>query len=246
MNRHVLGTAFQGAALAAALFFPAVCFEALAQEEGPVRLPGTITVSGTGRIGIAPDRATVSLGVESEAREASDALLQNNQQMHRLLDALHAAGVEAGAIQTQAIQLRPRYDQPSRASSAHTGPELAGYTAVNVVQITSRDLGDLGRILDAAVRAGGNRVEGIQLEVDDPSQALDQAREAAWKDGRRKAEQLATLAGRQLERVVTVTESSLAPAPVLRMAAMESASAVPIEPGRKVFEVTLQVTWQIN
>ena len=102
----------EAAALTLALLFWPICPRASAQGDLPPAGQGTVAVSGTGRIGVTPDRATVSLGVETEAPEASAALLQNSRQMQKLIEALQAAGLQSDAIQTQNIQLRPRYEQP--------------------------------------------------------------------------------------------------------------------------------------
>ncbi|RPI81727.1 MAG: DUF541 domain-containing protein, partial [Chloroflexi bacterium] len=46
--------------------------------------PGSVTVSGTGTSQASPDVAFVTVGVQTEAEEASAALAQNNEQMDQL------------------------------------------------------------------------------------------------------------------------------------------------------------------
>jgi uncharacterized protein YggE len=124
---------------------------------------------------------------------------------------------------------------------------LAGYTATNLVGVRVRALDALGGILDAAVQAGGNRIEGIRFEASDPAAPLDQAREAAWNDAQHKAEQLARLAGVELGEVLTISESGRGPQPIVeQFVAAEAPAAVPIEPGSQTIEVDLQVIWNVR
>jgi uncharacterized protein YggE len=221
-----------------------------AQQVTQIQAPqGTISVSGTGKINAQPDIAVATVGVETQATTASQALSQNNQQMSAVVNALTQAGVAAADIQTQVVQLVPIYQQPQPAQTTPmtpTLPTLIGYTATNLVQVTVRKLDTLGSLLDAAVEAGGNQIQGISFELSDPSAALDQARQAAWSDAQHKAQQLAGLADVQLGKVLSITESTPGPIPFIQRAAVSSAAAVPIQPGTLTIEVDLQVTWLLQ
>ncbi|MGD8463439.1 MAG: SIMPL domain-containing protein [Anaerolineae bacterium] len=204
----------------------------------------TVSVRGSGQVSAQPDTAVVTLGVQTEAEEAATALTENSQQMQALVAVLQDAGIPAEDIQTQAVRLYPRYeDSPSSEGQR----ELAGYTATNIVQVQMRDLDAVGETLDAAVQAGGNRIQGIRFEVSDPATYLDQAREAAWSDAQHKAEHLAGLAELELGEVLTINESGTGPQPVVERALMaDTAAAVPIEPGSQTIEVDLQITWNLR
>jgi uncharacterized protein YggE len=208
----------------------------------------TIHVSGDGQVSIQPDIAVVTLGVQTDATTAGEAMSQNSRQAQAVIDALKQAGVAARDIQTQQIQLQPRYQTVQPANSQTGGePELVGYTAINTVQVRVRDLSKVGQLLDAAVASGGNRIQGIAFEVSDSSAALDLARTAAWDNAQQKAEQLARLAGGQLGAVLTVDESSQTPVPFVQASpALARAAAVPIEPGAQTLTVHLDVTWLLS
>jgi len=208
-----------------------------AQGSEPVR---TVTVSGSGQVSGQPDVAVITLGVQTEAEEARVALSQNSQQMQALIDVLKKADIAAEDIQTQAVRLQPRYEEQQPGKVAH---ELVGYVATNTVEVQVRDLDTLGELLDAAVQAGGNRIEGIRFEISESSQLLDQAREAAWNDAEHKAEQLVNLAGAELGEVLTINESSRRPRPIVQESPAARAASVPIEPGTQAIEVDLEVTW---
>jgi uncharacterized protein YggE len=217
--------------------------------EGEPMTQRTISVSGTGSASTQPDMAVVTVGVTSEATEASDALTQNSTQMAAVIDALKKGGVLAKDIRTQTIRLSPRYEQPPRtAGGAQKPAELVGFKANNVVEARVRELADLGELLDAAVQAGGNQIQGIRFEIEDPSVLLVQARDAAWEDALAKAEQLVDLAGAELGPALTIQEFSSTPRPYegARAVAFDAqAAAVPIEAGEQNVQIQVQVTWQM-
>ena len=220
----------------------------LAQEsvdDGANQPQRTLSVSGSGTVSGRPDVAVVTLGVQTDAEEAAAALSQNSDQMQALVDALTGAGIAEKNIQTQVVRLQPQYRQ----TDSQTGgtSELIGYRATNLVQVRVEALDSLGQILDAAVQAGGNTIENISFEISDSTDLVSQAREAAWNDALGKAQQLAELAGAELGPVMTISETSRTPSPVIeRAVAAQAAAPVPIQAGTQDVEVDISVTWSLQ
>jgi uncharacterized protein YggE len=209
-------------------------------EDADVR---TIQVSGRGRVSAQPDQAIVRLGVETEANTAEAALEENNEQMTAVISATIEAEIAEDDIQTQGFNLRPVYESPDEGQL-----ELTGYRASNIVQITVRDLSQLGTLLDAVVSAGSNSIEGIQFEISNQADLEAAAREAAMENAQEKAEQLTSLAGGQLGPVQMILETggfSPIPVQVAQEEVLESGT-VPIQPGTQTIEAAVQVTWQIQ
>lgn len=204
--------------------------------------PRTVTVNGVGRADATPDQALVRLGVQTEAETASEALAQNNAQMTELLEALVEAGVAREDIRTQNLVLFPRYEQaPDSPTSV-----LVGYTAINTVEVRVRDLENLGQLLDTAVEAGANTIEGVEFRVSEASEQVVEARAAAVADAQQKAEQLARLVNAQLGEVLTITEfSNQGPIP-LTSEGLGAGGQVPVQPGTQSVEVIVQVTWRLR
>jgi uncharacterized protein YggE len=239
----IVGSLVLAGVLAILASSPGLALQEESQSDG-TGYQRIVNVSGSGQIDARPDVVVVTVGVQTEAEEAAVALTENSQQMQALLDVLSEAGLAAEDIQTQVVNLHPRYStEPTGAGEQ----QLVGYTASNVVEVRMRDLEAVGGILDAAVQAGGNRIDGIRFEVSDPGAFLDQAREAAWNDAQHKAEQLADLAGAQLGSVLTINESNRGLQPVIeRPVAIKAAAAVPVEAGSQTIEVDLQVAWSLG
>ncbi|MGB0386402.1 MAG: SIMPL domain-containing protein [Ardenticatenaceae bacterium] len=202
----------------------------------------TVSVSGTGVVSAVPDQATIDIGVRTEGKTSEEALEENNDKMDALLASLKRAKILSKDIQTRDFSIWPQYRESSSGTT-----RITGYEVSNTVVITVRDIENLGQTLDAAVKAGSNQVNGIRFGFSDPAALLDQARENAMKDAKRKATELAQLADVELGTVVTISESGSAPRPVFRGAAesFDQAASVAIEAGESSLSQSIQVTYEL-
>jgi uncharacterized protein YggE len=89
-------------------------------------------------------------------------------------------------------------------------------------------------------------VSGVSFGLSNPAGALRGARQQAWEDARRTAEQLAELAGRSLGRVVTISETTTPLGPPVPVPRAERDSAVPVEPGSILQAVSITVEYQLG
>lgn len=211
-----------------------------AQGQEPDRTMRTVQVSGAGEVRTEPDMAVIRLGVQTEDDTAQAALTQNNTQMQAILDVLEDADIASENIQTQTVRLSPRYEFDNNNRT------LVGYTASNIVEVRTEDLGALGTLVDQAVEAGANTIEGISFEISDPGNLMDQARQAAVQNARHKAEELADLTGASLGPILEIRESSNAPVPVEQpLEPAAETAAVPISPGSQRISVNVQMTWTL-
>lgn len=234
----------------------APAYAQVAETPGPNNgaMTRSVTVSGQGTANVTPDIAFVDLGVQTDAKTAADALAQNNKQMQAVMNTLTGAGIAAADIKTQTIQVYPRYENPTPTVAAPQGQAAAtttpnqptGFTATNTVEVTVRNLANLGTLLDQVVTAGGNTIQGVRFDVSDQTKAMDQARTSAMADANHKAQQLATLANAKLGAVITIVENSQGPIPYQPMAARAAAESVPVSPGSQAITITVQVTWELQ
>ena len=203
--------------------------------------PAAISVTGEATVLVPPDLAEIDGGVTSEAKTAREASEANNAAMGKVLQALKGAGIEAKDIQTSRLSLQPQ-SAPNR-----TGPSaIAGYRAGNRVTIRVRDVTKVANVIDTLVGAGANEIGGINFVVSQASKLLDEARERAVADARRKAEIYAKAAGVTLGAPLSISEEgSPAPMPYRKMAVGMAASA-PVAQGEETLQVTVSVTWAIK
>ena len=226
--------------LASALALAAVTLLA-APALGQAVPPPAISVTGEATVSVPPDLAQVDGGVTSEAKTAREASEANNTAMGKVLLALKGAGIEEKDVQTSRLSLQPQY-APNR-----SGPSpVVGYRASNRVTIRVRDVAKVAGVIDTLVGAGANEIGSINFMVQQASKLLDEAREKAVADARRKAEIYARATGVTLGAPLSISEEGhVAPGPYRKMAAGMAASA-PVAPGEETLSVTVSVSWAIK
>jgi uncharacterized protein len=204
--------------------------------------PPAISVTGEASISVPPDLAEINAGVSTEAKTAREASEANNAAMGKVLLALKGAGIEEKDFQTSRLSLQPQY-APNRSGPA----AVTGYRATNHVTIKLRDVTKVASMIDLVTAAGANELGGINFMVSSASKLLDEAREQAIADARRKAEIYAKAAGVTLGAPVSISEEgSQAPPQFRRMAAGMAAAATPVATGEETLRVAVSVSWAIK
>jgi uncharacterized protein len=210
----------------------------------PTNASGTIVVSGTGHVAVVPDVAELRLGVAVSRPSVVAARAAAAETMTAILDAVTSAGVARRDVRTTLLSVQPRYDFRD-----NKAPTLVGYDLNNIVEVTARDLAQLGAIVDAALSAGATSLDGLTFRVDDPREAERAARIAAVDEARSRAEVLADAAGVEIAGVADVVEGMPPPAWPLPKAArmMQAADAgTPVEAGTTEIAVTVTVTFRLR
>jgi uncharacterized protein len=205
--------------------------------------PAMVSVTGEATVSVPPDLAQVDGGVSSDAKTAREAFEANNAAMGKVLLVLKGAAIDEKDIQTSRLSLQPQ-SAPSRSGGPST---IVGYRASNRVTIRVRDVAKLASVIDTLVGAGANDIGGIVFSVSNASKLLDEARERAIADARRKAEIYAKATGVTLGAPVSISEeSSPGPTPYRRMAAGMPVSAAAVAQGEETLQVTVSVSWEIK
>ena len=203
--------------------------------------PAIISVTGEATVSAAPDLAQIDGGVTTEAKTAREASDANNAAMGKVLLALKGAGLEEKDFQTSRLSLQPQ-SAPNRPGP----PTIVGYRASNRVMVRLRDVTKLANVIDTMVNAGANDIGGINFTVSEPSKLLDEAREQAVADARRKAEIYAKATGVTLGAPVSISEAG-GPGPIpYRRLAVGMAAATPVAQGEETLQVTVSVSWAIK
>ena len=243
------------AGVTAAIVAAAACTTATEETPTPPSIPtsqssaqGGISVSGTASISLAPDIATIVLGVESIDETVADARSAAASAMAGIVNVLTEAGVADEDIQTQRLSIQPQYDYSSEKR------ELIGFTVVNIVNVTVRDIDSVGSIIDKSVEAGGDltRIQSIYFSVDDTEPYEDQLIADAVQDATDKASNLADLTGVTLGKPLAINYGGGVPYPVLDRSfglAMVEESAgfdTSVSPGEVETSVTVNIVFSIE
>jgi uncharacterized protein YggE len=184
--------------------------------------PSTVTASASARVYRTPDYLDVQLAVETIAPTAQEAQASCTQTMEKVLTSLKALNLDKYEPQTGTVTLQPRYNSYNREEDRR----IIGYTAVNTIRVRTTDLKASARVIDEALKAGANRVDGIAFGIKEYLAAREEALAMAVKAAKRKAEVIAGALDQRLGKVLTVNESS--PSyyyPMSRMAQVQMTNA---------------------
>lgn len=220
-----------------------------AQTPGAGDVIPLLSVSGNGEARVAPDEATVRLGVVAQATTARAAQEQVNRTAAAALEAIRKLGIQAEDVQTSGLSLSPLYSQ-NRPGGEEEAPKITGYQANNTVAIRVEDLGKVGPVIDAGLAAGANSLDGVEFGLRNDETARAAALADAVREARAKADALAQALKVRLGELVDVTEGGLSISPppypkVGRIAMADFAVATPVSPGQVGVEASVTIRYRI-
>ncbi|MDQ3888410.1 MAG: SIMPL domain-containing protein [Thermoproteota archaeon] len=236
----------------------------------------TLSISSTTTTEVRPDQLSVTVGVETNDTTAQEAVSQNSNLTGQVIEAVRGLGIGENRIETSSYSVSPIYEfiQPSQPCieiyppppGCETRQEIIGYRATNTVTVTldvpffrtvTQPVPDVnaGQVIDSAIRAGANRVDGIVFFISPDRQ--QEIRDTLIGDAISNARQRANIAAEALGMTVSgVQSATINPLdfPVFRVgfqegsaAAADSVSApTQILPGEQEVSITVSVVFYIS
>ena len=222
----------------------AVAIPAAAQEPAIPEVPIIVT-TGEAIVRRAPDRAFLSVAVETRARSPRDAQRQNAEAMTAVQQRIAATGLPKEAVRTLGYGVQQEFDFINGRRVSR------GYVARNGVELRVDALDRLGELIDAVVEAGATSVSGIRFDLRDRAAVEREALRLAVIDARARAEAAAAGAGRTVDRVLRIDDTRRdggIPRPLPMMAAARDAAqaemSTPVEAGE--IEIHAQATLLVS
>lgn len=210
--------------------------------------PPIISVSGEGRVEAQPDRATISVGVVTREKNPSAVQAANARAASSVINSIVALGIERKNISTGNYSFSPTYRHFDNGRR-----EIDGYEANNSVTIIVDDLNLVGKIIDAALSHGANRVDSLNFGLRDRAAYQDEALRLAVLDAKRKAEVVARTLGKSIVnvRIVSINSSHVSAPQNYKMArsmAAEDAAGfeTPIESGTLQCSASVHVEFELS
>ncbi|MEA2563519.1 MAG: uncharacterized protein QOH06_5023 [Acidobacteriota bacterium] len=224
-------------------------FPLAAHEEPGSPVVPILSVQANGEARVAPDEATVRLGVLAQAPTARAAMDEANRSANAILDAIRKLGVKAEDIQTSDLNLNPLYANEPEMRNGE--PRISGYQATNVVSVRLEKLDLVGPVVDAGLAAGANRLDGVMFGLRNDEAARSTALTRAAEAARIKAETLARALRVRLVEIVEVVEGGVSVfTPMYKgtRMAMESSMAAdtPVSAGQVGIDASLTLRYRIE
>lgn len=212
---------------------------AQASEEGGYN---TISVTGSGTASMQADKATVLLGVQTQAQSSSEAIDLNAELMTAVIGAIEALGLSEDDMKTVTYNVYAVYSKEDYAT-------VVGYRVINMISVEMTNLDLVGPVIDAAADNGANRFEGVSFGLSSENQAdlKTKAYLAALGDAEEKALLIAGRLELTITGVLSVSESVYQPyQPYYDYRASyagEAAASTPIIEGKLSVSVTVHIVY---
>lgn len=233
--------------IAAALVAGAVLVPGTGSAQTSTTDQDTVTVTAVGKVEGRPDLAVINFGIRGIADTAQGAMEVLARRQNAVIDALeNDVGLPDDQVRTGNISLRRncRFDRNRERTVC------SGYVARTSVRAETRDLDQVGAIIDAGVSAGASSLSGVSFERTENDQALRDALAQAMELARGKAEALATSAGRNLGRVMVIEEGGARrpafSADTFARAGGGTAFDLVVDPPDDITRVVIVVTFALN
>lgn len=194
-----------------------------------------MTLTGKGQVTAVPDIAVLRLGVETIGENLTAIQSENARISQAVLQAIKQLGITD--IKTAFYTINKVYDYVDNRQIDK------GYSVRNILEIRTRNMDQVGKVIDVAVAAGANIVDFIEFEVSEPDIYYLQALNMAVEDAKQKALSIADTLDIIVDSVPRkIIENSTSPIIPRNVSLREGAFATPIEPGTKQIEamVTLE------
>jgi uncharacterized protein len=207
-------------------------------------MPPSLVTSGQGESKITPDRAAVMINVQTRAATASASAADNATRTQAVLAALAKLGLPRAQLSTEGYSVYPEmaYDKNG------ANPRVAAYVVTNTVRAETHQPAQAGAMVDAALGAGANLINGLSFysaSIDVPRR---EAIAIAVANARADAEAMARAAGGSLGNLIELSTQgpTVPPRPMFEMAMRKGAAAdaTPINPGQQTVTVFVNARWQ--
>ncbi len=208
---------------------------------GPV-----LSASGMGEAKVSPNRASVMINVQTRAATAAAAAADNAKRTRAVFDAMAKLGLPKDQVTTEGYSVYPEMQYGKDGGV----PRVAGYVATNTVKAETKQIDQAGSIIDAALAAGANLVNGVTFFASSIEQGRREAIGMAVSSARADADAMARAAGGSVGELIELTTGgpTVPPRPMYEMAAMKSAMApaapTPMNPGDLTVTVHVTARWR--
>lgn len=202
-----------------------------------------ITVVDSAQVKVRPDTAFITFGVVNKDKSAKIAARTNAQKTSAVIEAIKHVGISKFDIKTVDYMLEPSMNWEKNP------PIINGYEASNLVRVRTKDIGKIADLIDAAIDAGANNVQGVSFDIEDKRKLRQRALTIAVKKAQGKAQAIADALGSKLGQATSASESVDVYMPESRnmvVAQRAKQSSTPIEPGETTVSAQVKVVYSLQ
>jgi len=216
---------------------------AMAEEtaaQGTVKpVPATLEVAGRASVAVQPDTVLLAFTVETNARQAEEAVAANAQKTEALIAGLRKIMSEEDNLQTASFSLQPVYEKDARLRPS-------GYRVSNQVSLETFQMGKIGQFSDQAAAAGADTISSLQFRSSREEAHRAEAAVQAVGQARVEGQKLAQAAGVRIVRVLQIRYTPQGLPGIFYEKAALAASRTPIEIGDLTINAEVVMVFEIE
>ena len=207
-----------------------------AQAQQINNITPAVTVNGEGIVKVIPDEVLIKSRIEHDGDNPQEVKKQNDAVVDAVIKYLKSEGIPEKNIQTDYVNLNKNYNYNDKTYS---------YVANQAISIKLDDLKNYEKIMSGLLKAGLNRIDGVQFKSSEMDKYMTEARKKAVINAKNKASEYASALNQTIGKAISISEvqTNNYP-PVYRMNEMKASSdsmeQETIAPGE--MEVTANVT----
>jgi hypothetical protein len=149
---------------------------------------------------VVPDEASLTFGVETWDKDLDVAKSKNDDIVAKVLSELDLQGVEPKYIQTDYLNIEPRYED------YYERRNFIGYFVRKNIEVALKDVSRFEAVLSGLLQAGANYVNGVVFRTTELRKHRDEARALALRAAREKAAAMAKELGQEIGRPLSIRE----------------------------------------
>jgi len=201
-----------------------------------------LSVVGVGDIKMVPDVARIGITIETEAKEAAEAISQNDGQSGRMLNSLNRFDVAATDVKTTGYTIYPFTKRDPNNYEVVLG---TWFKVTHNLTISLRNLNLLGDLVSEVAALDSEIYFHVILDVGDKGVAYASALAAAVVDARSKATIMAAAEGKEVGEVLSM-DSNLSEVVPGQSDGRESTADMSIAPGQTSIGVRVNVVFELK
>ncbi|MES2811046.1 MAG: SIMPL domain-containing protein [Bacteroidota bacterium] len=158
-----------------------------------------ISVSGEGKIKIAPDQGIITLGVENTGKDAAEVKKANDITIEKVIKYIKKNNIPQTDFQTTNVSLYKNYDYEKKKYN---------FTASQSITIKLKDLKKYDEFMMNVTDTGITNIHGVEFKSSKMEETEREARKLAILNAKQKANDFVSALGQKVGRVLLITDNS--------------------------------------
>jgi uncharacterized protein len=199
---------------------------------------GTLNVTGTGKVQVAPDEAVIHFSVMTDGKTAAEATANNARRTQGVIEGVSSQPNHG--VTTSGLSVSPIVSYEPNTSVG----TIVGFRATNGVEVKTK-IGYAGQIYDAGMAAGADQSSGITFRVQNEAPHREEALRLAIGEAYKEAKIVAGAAGIELMGPESIQIGAGGGRIFYRAMAVDSkVMTTPVMPEETTVSATVQISFR--